>query len=131
MRRAVDKPAKELVGRVLHDTERLAKIMIPKATGRTARKFGSAVTVTSGVGVLGQLWNDSVVGWWLHEGTKPHHEPKTRPGPMHFFWERKGEWVTFKSVHHPGIKPVRYLTDPLKLVGKRNGFKVTITLSSR
>lgn len=122
-RKTTEVPARKLVEKVLRETEALARIRIPKKTGATSRRFVKSTVVLSGV-VRGVLANTSEVGWWLHEGTPPHREPIYKPGPMHFYWEKRGKWVTLAKVHHPGIKPVRYLTDPLKLIGKENGFKV-------
>lgn len=124
VRRAAEKPAHDLVKQVIGETQRAAQVMIPKRSGRTARKFQSNVLTVSGRGVFGKLWNTSEVAWWLHEGTPIHPEPIRKPGPMTFFWEKVGHQVTFAHVLHPGIKPVRFLTDPLKVIGKRHGFRV-------
>jgi hypothetical protein len=42
--------------------------------------------------------------WWPTEyGSRPHDIRARNPnGALHFFWEREGRDVFFRSVHHPG-----------------------------
>lgn len=44
----------------------------------------------------------------------------------------RGNFFFFATVHHPGNKrPVRYLTTPMHLYGRMNGFRTTSTPVSR
>jgi len=46
---------------------------------------------------------------WILYGTKPHPINPIPPNEwLHFFWEKKGEWVFFKHVNHPGQKPNKF-----------------------
>lgn len=73
-----------------------------------------------------------------HQGSKPH-VIRARGKLLKFQWERGSlllqrrsgrrgsgrQFLYFRSVRHPGNKrPVRYLTTPLSLVARRNGFLV-------
>ncbi len=52
-----------------------------------------------------------------HEGTIPHQiRPKSKPRLV-FFSRKAGKVVYAKLVNHPGTKPVRYLTDALRVLG--------------
>lgn len=59
-----------------------------------------------------------------HEGTLPHYiEGNPR---LVFFWDDRGEWVSFTFVFHPGTKPNRFLTKAARV----NGLQVTRALRS-
>lgn len=70
-----------------------------------------------------------------HQGSKAHII-RGKGRMLKFRWERgnllmqhrgrgRRDFFYFKSVRHPGNKrPVRYLTTPLSLVARRNGFLV-------
>lgn len=70
----------------------------------------------------------------VHNGAEPHI---IRPrainigrglyrggGHLHFFWRKRGQWVTLRKVNHPGQHGKFYLTRPLEVAGRRYGFRV-------
>lgn len=85
-----------------------------------------------------------------HQGSSPH-VIRGHGKMLKFEWERgninvtvrrngrkrgragaAGNYFFFKMVHHPGNKrPVRYLTTPMHLYGRMNGFRTTSTPVSR
>lgn len=77
-----------------------------------------------------------------HQGSKPH-VIRMKGKLLRFEWERgqfllkrRGKrgrgYFLFAKVNHPGNKrPVRYLTTPLHLFGRMNGFRTTSTPVSR
>ena len=59
---------------------------------------------------------------WIVEGTRPHIIPiggsaaqMAKGYPLHFYWERIGEWVSFWSVHHPGTKPNPFIGQAMEV----------------
>lgn len=94
------------------------------------------------LGVVGSRLEEALV---VHDGAKVHEiYPKAsrgvwRPGShrrpqLKFFWRRKGHVAYFPHIpggdntvgrSHPGMKGKKYLEIPLKIVGRRHGFKVT------
>lgn len=78
----------------------------------------------------------------VHQGSKPH-VIRAKGKLLRFEWERgqlllkrrgkraKGYFL-FRKVNHPGNKrPVRYLTTPMHMFGRMNGFSTTSTPVSR
>jgi hypothetical protein len=45
---------------------------------------------------------------------------------LRFFWTRKGRWVRFSGVSHPGMDGTPYLTAPLLFIGVSRGYRVII-----
>ena len=87
----------------------------------------------------------------VHQGSVPH-EIESKGRLLKFQWERgnllvsargrrgrrrgsvrsRGGYFFFVRVRHPGNKrPVRYLTTPMHLYGRMNGFRTTSTPVSR
>lgn len=57
--------------------------------------------------------------YYLHEGTEAHEiRPKAKQA-LRFYSQRAGGFVFAKVVHHPGTKPLRYLTDTARDVLSR------------
>ena len=40
---------------------------------------------------------------------------------LHFFWKKRGEWVSLPSVNHPGQRGKRFLRDPMKRAAVKFG----------
>lgn len=59
-----------------------------------------------------------------HQGARRHTIRAKRGRTLRFFWRKKGRYVYFRSVNHPGMKGKQYLVKPLKQFGRRNGFRV-------
>ena len=47
---------------------------------------------------------------YVHEGTRPHVIRARRASALHFYWEKMGREVWFRSVNHPGTRAVPFLT---------------------
>jgi hypothetical protein len=70
-----------------------------------------------------------------HQGANFHIiRPRTKKF-LSFKWNKAAQYgipltrrgkVQFTQVHHPGMDGVRYLTTPLLVVGKLEGFRVTV-----
>jgi hypothetical protein len=85
--------------------------------------------------VLGTVGSRKQYASTVHQGSKPH-VIRSRGRMLKFQWERgnllmerrgrgRRQFFFFDSVKHPGNKrPVRYLTTPLSLIARRNGFMV-------
>lgn len=54
--------------------------------------------------------------YFVHEGTQPHEIRPRRAAALRFYSQRAGGFVFARVVHHPGTKPLRYLTDPARRV---------------
>jgi hypothetical protein len=113
-------------------------------SGSGRRKPGRPLALTLkarvdvGVNVVDALvGSDASYAASEHQGSKPHVIRSKRGKLLKFEWERGNflrvrrgrsgkRFFYFVSVTHPGNKrPVRYLTTPLYLFGRANGFKVT------
>lgn len=97
--------------------------------------------------VSGFVGSDNEYAATVHEGSKPHvirmksKMLKFRSDRLDFLQaaragrrggnKRRGGFHYAVRVHHPGNRrPVRYLTTPLTLYGRQNGFVVIRSLSS-
>lgn len=65
-------------------------------------------------GIVVYVGSDHPIALMHHEGTRPH-EIRPRKAQVLAF-EMNGQIVFATVVHHPGTKPNRYLTDPLRQV---------------
>jgi hypothetical protein len=107
----------------------LAKEIRLASVAEAPKKTGAMVASSyidyqeNGSGYTAVVGYSSVVAFWQHEGTPPHREPKTAPGPMSFFWEKMGRWVVLPHLTHPGVKPNRFLTTPMKRIARAKGWK--------
>lgn len=93
--------------------------------------------------VFGQVRADTRHAATVHQGSKAHTIRSKGGKMLKFRWDRgdflvaaragrrrgnrrTGRFHYFVSVRHPGNKrPVRYLTTPLQMFGRLNGFRVT------
>lgn len=51
---------------------------------------------------------------WVLDGTRPHVIEARRVKNLHFYWAKKGEWVTTPAVNHPGTARNPFLTQALR-----------------
>jgi hypothetical protein len=97
--------------------------------------------------ILGRVGSTAAHAATVHEGSKPH-TIYARGKMLKFQWprgdfllaarqgrrggnKRTGRFHYFVRVRHPGNKrPIRYLTTPLTLFGRANGFVVIKSLQS-
>jgi hypothetical protein len=118
--------ATRLVTKVTREVEVLARIAArgPYSTGATAS------SITSRVYVVGRTVHSEVRAhtWYadmVHGGTRPHViRPRRAGGKLVFYWRKVGHVVRFDYVSHPGMRPKRFLADPMERVGRRHRFVV-------
>lgn len=72
------------------------------------------ITVSLG-GVEVLVGSEHPIAYLHHEGTEPH-EIRARNASVLHFTLPDGTEVFVRSVHHPGTRPNRYLTDAMKEV---------------
>lgn len=131
VRRVPQKAAKKLVTDVVTDVYDAGRLVLTEhySSGQTLRRYKKKIIVRDGL-VFGWVGSSTDAAYWLHEGTKPHRiRLADTPGrkQLHFFWKKKGRWVFFHHVNHPGQKKLGYLTGPLRLAARKHGFRVVIT----
>lgn len=79
-------------------------------------------------GPFGVVGNDSPIALAVHNGTKGHWIRARTRSVMKFRWKRfGGNFFYFKIVWHRPLKGNHFLTEPLRIVAARHGFKVTRT----
>lgn len=134
-----------LVARTTSQISHFARIMVPRGShvsGSSRRRPGktlhasmfSQIRIRS-FEVVGTVGARKRYATTVHGGSKAH-VIRRKGKLLKFRWERGNlllehrgsagrQFFYFKSVRHPGNKrPVRYLTTPLSLVARRNGFLV-------
>lgn len=134
-----------LVARTTSQISHWAHIMAPRGdhmSGSGKRRSGqrladsiySRVRIRT-VEILGRVGSRKRYAATVHQGSS-RHVIRSRGRLLKFQWERGNLLVEhrgrsgrrffyFRSVNHPGNKrPVRYLTTPLALIARRNGFLV-------
>lgn len=132
-----------LVARTTSEIGHFARIMAPRGThlsGSGRRRPGRPLAASlysririkqlEAIGTVGSRKNYAATA---HQGSSPH-VIRGKGKMLKFRWERGAllvarrgrrsrQFFFFPSVRHPGNKrPRRYLTTPLSMVGKRNGF---------
>jgi hypothetical protein len=61
----------------------------------------------------------------VHDGTRPHVIRPRRKQALRFLWKKKGRWVVFKKVNHPGTRGRPWLWRALVETAVPRDFKVT------
>jgi hypothetical protein len=107
------------VGRHLHRTAnhitQLAKIQVGKKTGKLAKSIRFEHIPRNALGPRVKVGAYTTYAMAHHQGTRPRIIVPRHPGGALIF--RKGPRVIItKVVRHPGTKPNRYLTDPMRRV---------------
>lgn len=145
---SANRSAEDFMETVLQEMRAAAVAIVSEgeyATGRMASSLelqGPLIRGETVRGAVGSRLDEALV---VHDGAKIHEiYPKRsvgvwRPGShrkpqLKFFWRRKGRFAYFPhipggdntvGISHPGMKGKKYLEIPLKIVGRRHGFKVT------
>jgi hypothetical protein len=112
------KSTKGEVGNYIHSNlgrkvEFLAKAMV----GTRSHRLQNSIHITRMAGIKGpsvMVGSPVNYAYWHHEGTKPHVIRANRAQMLHF--RVGGRSVFTKQVNHPGTKPNKYLTTPLRTV---------------
>jgi len=79
--------------------------------------------------VIGTVGSDAYYAKVANDGAKAHPIPIPRRPPgkkMRFYWRKVGSMVAFYNVKHPGMKGKEWLTEPLRVVGRKHNFRVLI-----
>lgn len=100
----IDKKARQVV--------KLAKAQVGVDTGALRASIG--YTIRGGTPVYAKVTASNKKAMMHHQGTKPHIiKPKNGKALK---MGSHGTILITKVVHHPGTKPNRFLTDPLRAV---------------
>jgi len=100
--------------------ERLAKETVFRIKAMGNKRTGAMV---AGAHYLKSYWSrgiefqaGSAVPYTLFvdQGTEPHPIHAKNAPYLHFYWPKVGKEVWFKSVHHPGNKPYKFLERALE-----------------
>jgi hypothetical protein len=108
-----------IVGRHLHRTAnritQLAKLQVGKKTGRLRASIRFEHITRSPLGPRVKVGGYTRYALMHHEGTKPHIITPNKPGGNLIFM-KGSRVIVSKIVRHPGTRPNRYLTTPMKRV---------------
>jgi hypothetical protein len=75
--------------------------------------------------VYSTVGTPTLAGYLLEKGTR-RHTIRAAPGRLlTFWWEKTGRQEWFKSVNHPGMKAVPWLTGPARIVAAKHEFRWT------
>lgn len=142
--------ALRLVDNLLTDVQLAAKVIVstgPYTTGHLADSIDKDGPRFTGNIVTGSVGSDLEYADTVHNGS-PIHEifPKGARGvwrfgsqkapQLKFYWRRVGRVVYFPHIpasintygsSHPGYKGKKYLSTPLRVFGRAQGFRVTTT----
>ncbi len=125
--RAVSMEAKIALSRYTGNTVK------PSPTGQHRRSIRSSVSATGRWKIVGSVGSNLPTAMVVHIGARPHVIAPRRVEGMKFYWKEKGRFVCIKApIQHPGMHGKFYLTEPLKIEGRRLGFRViTSTYTER
>lgn len=117
----------------------------PYTSGALSRSIFKDGPNVAGNIVSGSVGSDLSYADIVHDGASIHHIfPKAAPGvwrfgsrrkpQLKFYWRKVGKSVYFPHIpasvntmglSHPGYRGKKYLSDPLKVFGRAQGFRVT------
>jgi hypothetical protein len=140
--------ALRLVGNLMKDVELAAKAIASSgtySTGRLASSIDRDGPRITGNMITGSVGSDLPYADTVHDGAPIHSIfPKAAPGiwrfgsrrapQLKFYWRRVGRVVYFPHIpaslntlgrSHPGFKGKKYLSGPLRVFGRAQGFRVT------
>lgn len=102
----------------------------PYSTGRLKGSINWSLTRNQpGSGVTAVSGSELIYARSVHEGQPAREIIPVRAPRLVFYWRRVGRLVRLPRVSHPGTSAQPYLTDALKTVAPRYGFRVVITRS--
>lgn len=106
-REIVDKETRNAMREAVKEAERVAKATsaFKDVTGMLRKNIrGTLISKTEG-----QLVANTPYAEFIENGSRAH-EIHARNAPMlSFFWEKKGQWVEFEWVNHPGTKATKFM----------------------
>jgi hypothetical protein len=108
---------------VRQEAKRLVGVHNPVPGERRARRPGTLrdsivkrPAKTSDGDIIFYVGSNDPIARIHHDGTPPHIIVAKRARRLTFYWPKVGRVVSFRSVHHPGTKPNRYLIDALRVL---------------
>lgn len=93
---------------------RLARQQVGKKTMQLYNSIKASTKTSNRGGPIGTVTADNKIALLHHNGTRAHIITPRRQTTLRF--PSRGRIVYTKIVHHPGTKPNRFLTDPLRAV---------------
>lgn len=118
--------------------KRLAPVRKPNENGRSGGRLrasiGTKMTVKN-TGVTARIGSKLNYAEPAHQGANFHIIRPRRKKFLSFKWNKAAQYgipltrrgkVQLTKVRHPGMDGVRYLTTPLLVVGKLEGFRVSV-----
>lgn len=137
-----------LVTNLLNDVALAAKVIASSgsyATGQLADSIDIDGPRVEGGLIVGSVGSDLPYANVVHDGAARHNIfPKAAPGlwrfgdrgrpQLKFYWRKLGRVVYFPHIpaspntmgfSHPGFKGKKYLSTPLRVFGRAQGFRVT------
>jgi len=93
---------------------RLARRQVGKDTMKLYNSIKASTKAGTRGGPIGTVTADSKIAMMHHNGTRAHIITPRRSTTLRF--PVRGKMVYTKLVHHPGTKPNRFLTEPLRRV---------------
>jgi hypothetical protein len=120
---------KELVTIVVREakmiTLRYTGNSYPAPTGELSRSIHGNVGRKGRYLVVGSVGSNDKKAMVVHDGAKPHWMRPRLAGGMKFYWKAKGRFVCIKvPILHVGMNGKFYLVEPLKIEGRRLGWRV-------
>lgn len=102
----------------------------PYSTGRLKASINWSITRNiPGQSVMGVSGSELIYANSVHGGQPARTIVPVRARLLRFYWRKLGRRVALKRVSHPGTEAQPYLTDALKTVAPRYGFRVSIVRS--
>lgn len=95
------------------------------STGTLKASINWSMSATK-VTVTGVSGSPLIYAHSVHTGQPARRIVPRNARMLRFYWRRTGRVEHFRSVNHPGTQANPYLTDALKAVAPRYGFKVVI-----
>lgn len=95
----------------------------PYSVGNLKRSIHVERTIDAGRSTTALVGSNLIYAHSVHEGQPARTIVPVRADKLRFFWRKAGRRVAFESVEHPGTTGQPYLTDAMRTVAPRFGFK--------
>jgi HK97 gp10 family phage protein len=97
-----------------------ARAIVPVDTGRLRDSIKAEPVKTTGIfHMTSGVVATAPYARYVHEGTRPHIIRARNAKALHFYWDKVGGEVFFKSVNHPGTKARPFLRTAGRTVAAR------------
>lgn len=95
----------------------------PYSQGSLKRSIHVEQGVSAGRATTAFVGSDLIYAHSVHEGQPARTIVPVRADKLRFFWRKVGHRVAFESVQHPGTTGQPYLTNAMRTVAPKYGFK--------